>query len=99
MLLMGQGMVLEEKVVSTPVCSVCNCEIEESIHRILIMQDKDKNPVVKRFHFFFPCWDLDYLAQNYADYKIVKGGFSCDYSLKDNTKLIKSLQKNQSFWE
>ena len=95
---MNQGLVFDEKQLNTPVCDVCLHEIDESIHRIIIFQNSEKNPTVKRFHFFFPCWDMDYICQNYADHKIVKAGFSCEKNIL-NVDKIRRLQRNYSLWE
>jgi hypothetical protein len=95
---MSQGMVFEENQYIVPICDVCLCKIDESIHRLIIFQDNDKNPTVKRFHFFFPCWDMDNICQNYAGQKIIKAGFSCDENIL-NTEKIRRLQRNSSLWE
>ncbi len=96
---MTQGLIFEENLQSNPVCGVCLTEIGDSIHRIVIFQDKEKNPVVKRFHYFFPCWDMEYVCQNYMGYKIVTLGFSCEKTILNNHKKVRNLQRNFSLWE
>jgi len=53
---------------------------------------------VKRFHYFFPCWDMDFISSKYNDHKIIKRGFSCDEHLV-NPKLIQELQQGFDFWK
>jgi hypothetical protein len=96
---MGQGQVFEENMTHTPVCSVCMHELDDSIHRIVIFQDNEKNPIVKRFHFFFPCWDMSEICKNNKSHKIVNAGFSCEKTILNDPKQIKTLQKNFSLWE
>ena len=93
-----QGLIFDENLQKSSVCNVCLREINESIHRIVIFQDKDKNPSVKRFHYFFPCWDMDYICQKYLDHKIVKVGFSCEKTILNNHKQVRNLQRNLSLW-
>ncbi len=93
-----QGLIFDENIQKSPVCSVCLREIDESVHRIVIFQDKEKNPLVKRFHYFFPCWDMEYICQKYLDYKIVNVGFSCEKSILNNHNKVRNLQRNLSLW-
>ena len=95
---MSQGLVFEENSYNTPICDVCLREIDASIHRIIIFQDNEKNPRVKRFHFFFPCWDMDFVCKKYLDQKIIRVGFSCESDIL-NTEKIKKMQRNFSLWE
>jgi hypothetical protein len=94
----SQRLVFEENSYNTPICDVCLRKIDESIHRLVIFQDNEKNPKVKRFHFFFPCWDMNHICQNYTNQKIIRVGFSCESDILNNEK-IKKLQKNFSLWE
>ena len=91
-------MIFPENQYCSPICDVCLCEIQEPIHRIVIFQDNDQNPSVKRFHYFFPCWDMDFISNKYNDHKIIKRGFSCDEHLV-NPKLIQELQQSFDFWK
>jgi len=95
----AQGLIFKENLQSNHFCGVCLTEINDSIHRIVIFQDKEKNPIVKRFHYFFPCWDLDYMCQNYMGYKIAKLAFSCEKTILNNHKQVRNLQRNLSLWE
>lgn len=93
-----QGLIFEEKLQSTPICNVCLKKMNDSIYRIVIFQDKEKNLIVKNFHFFFPCWDIDYICHEYLDYKIVNLGFSCEKTILNNHKKVRNLQRNISLW-
>ncbi len=93
-----QGLIFEENNQNAPVCSVCMREIEESTHRIVIFQDNEKNVTVKKFHYYFPCWDMEYICQKYLDYKIVNVGFSCEKSILKNHNQVRNLQRNLSLW-
>ena len=95
---MFKGLIFTENQYCNPVCNVCLCKIQEPIHRIVIFRDNNKNPSVKRFHYFFPCWDMDYICNKYIGHKIIKRGFSCDEHLI-NHKLIQELQQCSAFWE
>ena len=92
------GLIFEEISTKNPVCNVCLREMDESVYRIIIFQDKGKNLKVKKFHFFFPCWDIDYICQKYLDCKIVNLGFSCEKSILKNHKKVRNLQRNLSLW-
>lgn len=93
-----QGLIFEENSQKNPICDVCLKEMNESIYRIVIFQDKEKNPIVKKFHFFFPCWDIEYICQEYLAYKIVNLGFSSEKTILNNHKKIRNLQRNLSLW-
>ena len=93
-----QGLIFEENSQTNPICNVCLKKMNEPIYRIVIFQDKEKNLIVKNFHFFFPCWDIDYIFQEYLDYKIVNLGFSCEKIILNNHKKIRNLQRNLSLW-
>jgi len=93
-----QGLIFEENSQRNPMCNVCLKELNESIYRIVIFQDKEKNLIVKNFHFFFPCWDIEYICQEYFAYKIVNLGFSCEKTILKNHKKVRNLQRNLSLW-
>jgi len=93
-----KGLIFEENSQRNPTCNVCLREMDESIYRIVIFQDKEKNLTVKKFHFFFPCWDIEYVCQKYLDYKIVNLGFSCEKTILNNHQKIRNLQRNLSLW-
>lgn len=93
-----QGLIFEDNPPNIPVCNVCLRELDEPIYRIIIFQDAERNLKVKKFHFFFPCWDIEYICQKYLDHKIVNLGFSCEKSILKNHKKVRNLQRNLSLW-
>jgi len=78
------------------VCSTCKEEIID-ISRVLIMRDRNYGPRLLCFHFFFPCWDLGLLFQQYPNLIIDRVGFSFPENLMSKSS-IKKLQKNQELW-
>ena len=95
---LNQGLIFEEKYPRKPLCNVCLREMNDPIYRMVIFQDKENNPILKNFHFFFPCWDLEFICQKYSDYKITKLGFSCEKSILKNYNKVRNLQRNLSMW-
>jgi len=77
------------------VCDTCHHTIDEDIHRIMIFSNQEKVPVVKRFHFFFPCWDFNYICKRYPGLQIRRAGFSCSQT---NRIYENDLGKNQNYW-
>ncbi len=96
---MQQGLIFEENLYTMSVCSICKREIDDSIYRIVIFQDKEKSPIVKKFHFFFPCWDMEHVCQEYKDYKMINLAFSCEKTILNNPQKVRNLQRNFSLWE
>jgi len=82
------------------ICETCNCPIGEYPSRFLIVKDKifEKHKML-HFHYFFPCWDVDYIIQNLSEYEIFKAGFSCDQSILKSPKIISNMKKNLSLWD
>lgn len=89
-------MVFEENMAHNPVCVVCNCAIDDAVHRVLIFQNAEKTPIVKRYHFFFPCWDFEEISKNESDSKIANAGLSYEKTFLNDPAKIKSLQRNSS---
>ena len=50
------------------------------------------------FHYFFPCWDIDYVCQNLTEYEIFKMGYSCERSILKNPKSLRNLKQNFDLW-
>ena len=71
------------------VCSTCKEEITD-IARVLIMRDRDGGPRLLSFHYFFPCWDMKLLCQQYPNLVIDKLGFS----IPENISIMGSSMKN-----
>ena len=96
---MGNGLIFEDTIQKVHVCSVCQHEMDDSIHRIVYFGEPKKTLFARRFHFFFPCWDMEFIAQSYIDQKIISAGFSCEKKILDDPDGVKSLQRNFSLWE
>ncbi len=79
------------------VCDTCKVEIPD-ISRVLLMRDIDGGPRLLCFHYFFPCWDMELLCQQYPNLVIDKIGFSIpkNYDMKESS--IKYLQANTELW-
>jgi len=80
------------------VCSTCKEEITD-IARVLIMRDRDGGPRLLSFHYFFPCWDMELLCQQYPNLLIDKLGFSIpeNISIKENS--MKNMLENLDWWD
>ena len=96
---MVNGLIFEDKCQNDPVCSICNHEMDDSIHRIIYFGDPKKTLFSRRFHFFFPCWDVELISQRYVHHKIISAGFSCEENILYDSNIVKSLQRNSSLWE
>lgn len=72
------------------VCSTCKKEITD-IARILIMRDRDGGPRLLSFHYFFPCWDMELLCQQYPNLRIDKVGFSIPENMAIKENSVKSM--------
>jgi len=79
------------------VCSTCKVEIPD-ISRVLLMRDIDGGPRLLCFHYFFPCWDMELLCQQYPNLVIDRIGFSFPENIKMKQSSIEDLQRNQDLW-
>lgn len=79
------------------VCHTCKQEIED-ISRVIIMRDKDLGPRLMCFHFFYPCWDIDLICQQYPNLKIDQICFSFPDSLVISEESIKKIQTCPELW-
>ena len=79
------------------VCDTCK-EVIPDISRVLIMRDVDGGPRLLCFHFFFPCWDMELLCQQYPNFVIDRIGFSFPENISMKESSIKDLQENQELW-
>ncbi len=77
-------------------CSTCKAEIID-ISRVLIMRDRDGGPQLLCYHFFYPCWDVEFIFQQYPNLIIDRMGFSFPENLMSKSS-IKKIQKNQELW-
>ena len=79
------------------VCDTCKEKIPD-ISRVLLMRDIDGGPRLLCYHFFFPCWDMELLCQQYPNLIIDRIGFSFPENLVMSKSSIKKIQKNQELW-
>ena len=97
---MGKNPIRKHHLEEYPVCHTCKSKIEDPTFRILIVKDKIfyKHKRIS-FHYFFPCWDIEYVCKNLKDYEIFRAGFCCDKSLLSNPMSINNLRKNSDLWD
>jgi len=79
------------------VCHTCKQEIS-GISRVMIMRDRDFGPRLLCFHFFYPCWDMELLCQQFPNLKIDQIGFSFPDSLMISEESINKIQTCQELW-
>jgi len=79
------------------VCNTCKEDILD-ISRVLIMRDIDYGPRLLCFHFFFPCWDMELLCQQYPNLKIDRVGFSFPEKMAISENSIRKMKTNQKLW-
>ena len=81
-----------------PICNTCQCEIEDLPSRVVSIADKSGNPIVLHYHYFFPCWDLALLCQEYPYHEIVSAGYTCSSEILQNPKHLRNLKQNLDLW-
>ncbi len=79
------------------VCDTCKEEIPD-ISRVLLLRDKDGGPRLLCFHYFFPCWDMELLCQQYPNLKIDRIAFSVPENISMKQSSLEDLQRNQNLW-
>ena len=82
-----------------PFCHTCNSLIYDLPYRFLVIEDRNYKHEMLSFHYFFPCWDVDYVCQNLTDHRIFKAGFVCDSSIKKNLAVLNNFKKNLDLWD
>jgi len=81
-----------------PKCDTCKRTLEFLPYRIVNIRDKNFKNRVLYFHYFFPCWDMDYLMQAYDGCKIISAGFSFDSEVLEKPLLVRNMEKNTDLW-
>ena len=79
------------------VCDTCKEEIP-NISRVLLMRDVDGGPRLLCFHYFFPCWDMELLCQQYPNFVIDKAGFSIPENMSIKESSLIEMQSNLDYW-
>ena len=65
-----------------------------------MLKDKEGEPIVVYFHYFFPCWDIDLVFEKFPDCKIIDAGFRVmPENFSKNINHLKNLKKNPDLWE
>jgi hypothetical protein len=62
------------------------------------MRDIDGGPRLLCFHYFFPCWDMELLCQQYPNLVIERAMFSIpeNISIKENSLI--EMQSSVDYW-
>lgn len=79
-------------------CYTCKSPISDLPYRFLIVKDRYMKHKLLPFHYFFPCWDIDYVCQNLTEHEIFKAGFCYEQSILKNPKSIRNLKQNFDLW-
>jgi len=82
---------------NVPVYKTCKKSIEFMPWRFLILGNENKKEIFY-YHYFFPCWDMEYFCQKYPQHKIVKVGFVHDEEILDYLKKIQNIKRNEHLW-
>ena len=89
---------LLEDICDKPVCNTCQHEIKEYPSRIISLADKSGYPIVLHYHYFFPCWDISLLCQEYPYHKIISAGYTCESTILQNAKQLRNMKQNLDLW-
>lgn len=90
---MAQKTISHEELV----CDTCLKGIEFLPVRAVIMRNQEGKTLNLHFHYFFPCWDFEYLCQKYPEYDLVKMGFIYDSDYL-TASIIRNIRKNEDLW-
>ena len=83
-----------------PICNTCKTGFDDTLYRVLILKDKEGEPIVVYFHYFFPCWDIDLVADKFPDCEIIEAGFRINAEcILKNIDQIKNLKQNSDLWK
>jgi len=83
----------------SPLCETCKSPIEDSTFRFLIVKNENSEKERISFHFFFPCWDVNYVCDSLGTRKSLQAGFDCDESILKNPKVVNNLRQNCDLWD
>lgn len=77
-------------------CFTCKSKIDFDPIRVVVFE-KDNNVITKYFHYFFPCWDPDYVLEQFSHYPIMKAGFSFEEKSM-SSQAIMNMKRNLDLW-
>ena len=80
------------------ICDTCKSEITDDLCRFFVLDDRDHNPRVVFFHWFFPCWSIEEFFHKYSNFKIIKTGCDVDEKIYKNSKFKKQLESDLTLW-
>lgn len=80
------------------VCNACNHEIKSEICKVVVMCDRDNNPQVFHYHFFFPCWDFEMLCKRHMNLTLEQVGVSIPENMLMTENAILDLN-SVDFWK
>lgn len=80
-------------------CNACNQEIKSEICKVLVMRNKDDNPQIFHYHFFFPCWNFEVLCKRYPNLTLERVGVSIPENILMTQNAISNLKNNLDFWK
>ena len=81
------------------ICETCKAPIEDSTFRFLIVKDGNLKQEQLSFHYFFPCWDVNFVCNTLGTRKILQAGFDCDESILKKPKVVNNLRQNCDLWD
>ncbi len=81
-----------------PICDTCLSQIDFLPYRIVRVADKTDIPKLLHFHYFYPCWDIDYFFQKFIDHKIMSLAFSYDEKILDTPLIVRNIKNNLDLW-
>ncbi|MFB5611063.1 MAG: hypothetical protein ACE5R3_02740 [Nitrosopumilaceae archaeon] len=90
---MAQEITIHDEII----CDTCLKNIEFLPARVVTMKSLEGKIKNAHFHYFFPCWDFDYLCQRYPEYDLINIGFIYDSDYL-SSKIVKNLKKNEDLW-
>lgn len=82
-----------------PICETCKSPIEDSTFRFLLVRDENSEKEKMSFHFFFPCWDVNYVCDSLGTRRILQAGFECDESILKKPNWVNNLRQNCDLWD
>lgn len=80
------------------VCDTCKEEIPD-ISRVLLMRDVDGGPRLLCFHYFYPCWDMKLLSQQYPNLVIENVAFSFPEKMQIKQSSQIEMKSNLDYWK
>lgn len=87
-----------EEIEEMPICNTCKSQIDFLPYRTVTIKNHNFRIKELYFHYFFPCWDMNYFMQSHEDCRIVSVGFSCAAKILEKPLIIRNMEKNLDLW-